>query len=142
VNVYAATEGCYSDYHILAIFEDRVEAERYSQAHATGTYSDAAIEEMEYFPKGTGPHVTRYFVASACSAWGHDRVDVSLTAEDDPDGKLRRKLKRAVVKVTHHETYNGDPWVHVEARALDRVAAQKACADRWAQVRAELAGIA
>ena len=48
MKVYIVTKGCYSDYHIEAVFTSRRKAELYVAAHNANQYSDyIGIEEAE-----------------------------------------------------------------------------------------------
>lgn len=134
--VYAVTEGEYSDFGYMAIFEDRSDAE---DARAAGLGDD--IHEIRYYPKGAAlPTRVSYWKAWATimpdgtypnkaaepRVW--DQPTVQWTCEDVPD--LRRPLVR------QHVDYRG--VVSIEVNALTQEAALKACSDRATKVRAEI----
>ena len=48
MTVYVVTEGCYSDYHICAVFSSREQAQRYIDKHSLfNAYADYHVEDYE-----------------------------------------------------------------------------------------------
>ena len=96
VTTYAVSRGCYSDYVVLCVCEDRETAQRFCDAYNSdgGRYSDTAdtaeIEEMPFYCAGSAPErvVTFRSETVLCddgtvgatgfwdyAGWGFDRGD-------------------------------------------------------------------
>lgn len=137
-SVYAVTSGCYSDYSVHAVFEDKPDA----QAHAA-QISSGDVEEMPYYPKGERPEMVTIWTASAT---GPD-FELEMRSHTEPayDGEVA-VLKGKRPKVHESSRYlrlrHGHERVpYLSCTSLDDVAARKAVADRAAQIKAATAGI-
>lgn len=68
--IYIVTEGCYSDYHIEAVFKDREKAEHYCSCH-----EECAIEEYWF---SDDKRVPPFESAITCFMFAEDYLDIKL----------------------------------------------------------------
>lgn len=134
---YVVTEGSYSDYHVLAVFEDEADADKWVQLYNQGErWEDARVEEFTFFEKGKMPERVRFV-----SLWAEVKEDGSV---DERDASWKEKWTagysedippkgRAVGR-----TWNAPAWgrglaITVSARTED--VARKALHDRVTQAK-------
>lgn len=130
--IYAVSDGCYSDYHVLALFEDEEDAEAYRAA----TQSDE-VEEFAFYPSGCRERIVTIYTAEWHPKWyasedamtePHMRSRVEI---DDAKGTLVARYRRPVA-----EEVKKMELPSFSAQCLDREAAIKSVMDRAAAWRA------
>lgn len=78
--VYVVTEGCYSNYHIAAIFSSRWKADAYLAEVISVSNDDASIEEWELDEK------SGYY---ACDSW---IADITISTGEIKSSRWRKEL--------------------------------------------------
>ena len=132
-NVYIITQGCYSDYHIVTVFDDEDKAKAFVEAynkHKRGKYEDdycietCKINSIDVFAsKGK-----IYFHAST-----NYRGDLFVERDPECDPKCA-----GVVNLVHYPTCSSYTVI-VLAEDLDK--AKKIAADKIAEYKANKEGI-
>lgn len=135
--IYVVESGEYSDYSVLAAFESEEDA-----AAAVGMGVGDGYREMVLFAPGVLPVKTIkswYAQARTGKAWQHEPrafAEESWDLDEVEPGPPRIFTGRPMAIVT--EMADGTA-IHVQA--ADREAALKACADRYAKIRAQEEGL-
>lgn len=61
-DIWAVSTGSYSDYSVLALFEDEADAQAaVDECNAKESYRDARVESFYFYPSGTRPHYEKIF---------------------------------------------------------------------------------
>lgn len=127
--IWVISEGCYSDYGVVAVFARREDAE---EALAGGMGDD--IEELPFFPAGSKPQ--RFTVYRALGRVGGSGIDVEVSVYSEGEWNVYIENggpppKRPIVKATSTRTGS-----YIRAICGDRDAAIKAVKDRLAAAKA------
>lgn len=133
--VWAVSEGEYSDYHVLAIFERKEDAEAWQKERGvTETYDESRVQRFPFLAAGEVPQRVNY---------------VQLSAEVLEDGSVREKDPRWTsdwddFDVPQEGRAWGRTWsapaygrgLAISVRARTEDLARKALADRIANAKA------
>jgi len=132
--VYIVTAGEYSDYHIEAVFLDRVLAERYVDV-LTREERYPEHRRVEEYDIGTsvGKRVPVHYVGWVEKVWIPDCDNWSLTINWEWEHEAPKRPRVIELPFRGHM---------IRASCTDKALAEKAVRDRVAKYRAEKAGIA
>lgn len=123
---YAVTDGDYSDYHIIAITDDKERAENIKKLYS-GKYSEPMIEE---FFDGESKDEALYDV------WYKTDGSYKLFLQDFDMNELSN------INIVEEGTLHNDWWRYrVLVMAKDRACAIKIAQDLWAEHKAKKEGI-
>lgn len=144
--IYVVSEGVYSDYHVVAMFEDKSLAEGYAQIRSRDRgYDDAEVEEwplLTAMPK----KVTTYQHSASVYLDGSVREDRRWTSEEwdhEHDRYWTRRLPRRhrpVVEMCRAPMHQGE-GVRLTVRGWTYEAVEKVFGERLAVLKAEPAAI-
>lgn len=120
--VFIVTAGCYSDYHIEAVFSTREKAESY--INANGTDDDWEVNEWDVDVESTECHDAIYDVSVDIT-----KGDISVDSRSERGDGFYEKHKDCF-------QYNGMHRVRMwlSSDSLERV--KKVASERWMQIKA------
>lgn len=138
MKVYVVTEGCYSDYHIEAIFESYGKAVAYVGAKA-GRYSDYQIET--YDTESANVAKERKWFKAHMEGGEWTAAEVEEPAPGDYTSTFHTKFsKKDSIKVIDGRPLRISEY-DIDVVAKDKEQALKIARDKFASFKAQKAGI-
>lgn len=128
---YAVTAGCYSDYHIVTITDNKENAERIAAAYGADVeeYEDNIVDPVGVWD------VSYFMYKDGHKYWQATSVDPDLHDDDDDEFKEPSLFG---AKSFNHGGYKS--WT-IFVKAKDKDHAIKSAQDKYAQWKAEQEGI-